>query len=47
VLNNLNRRLGLNDAYPFVLSPPAVAKLWFIDAVVGRSKVQPEVQSTK
>jgi hypothetical protein len=47
VLNNLNRGLGLNDAYPFVLSPSAVAKLWFVDAVVGRSKVQPEAQTTK
>ena len=42
VLNNLNRGLGLNDAYPFVLSPPAVAKLWFVDAVVGRT-----VENTK
>ena len=38
VLNNLNRGLGLNDAYPFVLSPQAVAKLWFVDAVVGRAR---------
>ena len=38
VLNNLNRGLGLADAYPFVLSPSAVAKLWFVDAVVGRAR---------
>ena len=30
VLNNLNRGLGLVDAYPFVLSPPVVAKLRFV-----------------
>jgi hypothetical protein len=37
-LNNLNRGLGHADAYPFVLSPTAVAKLTFIDDVVGRAK---------
>ena len=47
VLNNLNRGLGLADAYPFVLSPAAVAKLRFVDDVVGRAKVQPAVQPTK
>ena len=35
VLNNLNRGLGLADAYPFVLSPPAIDKLRFVDEVVG------------
>jgi hypothetical protein len=39
ILNNLNRGLGLGDAYPFVLSPTAVAKLKFVDDVVGRAKV--------
>ena len=33
-LNNLNRGLGLADAYPFVLSTPAVNKLRFIHEVV-------------
>jgi hypothetical protein len=42
VLNNLNRGLGLSDAYPFVLSPPAVAKLWFVDGVVGRARGEEE-----
>jgi hypothetical protein len=37
VLNNLNRGLGHADAYPFVLSPAAVAKLRLVDEVVGRS----------
>jgi hypothetical protein len=40
VLNNLNRGLGHADAYPFVLSPLAVAKLKFVDDVVGRAKVR-------
>jgi hypothetical protein len=34
VLNNLNRGLGLPDAYPFVLSPPAVEKLRFVHETV-------------
>ena len=39
VLNNLNRGLGHPDVYPFVLSPSAVAKLKFVDDVVGRAQV--------
>ena len=35
VLNNLNRGMGLQDPYPFVLSPPAVAKLQFVHEVVS------------
>ncbi len=35
LLNNLNRGMGLPDAYPFVLSPPAVEKLRFVHAVVA------------
>jgi hypothetical protein len=38
LLNNLNRGLGLADAYPFVLSRAAVDKLRFVDEVVGRAK---------
>ena len=34
VLNNLNRGLGLPDAYPFVLSKPAVEKLRFVHETV-------------
>lgn len=33
-MNNLNRSMGLNDAYPFVLSAPALRKLEFIHEVV-------------
>jgi hypothetical protein len=29
-LNSLNRAMGQPDPYPFVLSPPAIAKLGFI-----------------
>ena len=36
VLNNMNRGLGLPDAYPFVLSPPAIEKLQFVhDTIAG------------
>jgi len=36
-VNALNRSMGLNDAYPFVLSPVVIGKLGFIhDLVHGR-----------
>jgi hypothetical protein len=34
VLNNLNRGLGNDDAYPFVLSPASIAKLHFVHEVI-------------
>jgi hypothetical protein len=34
VLNNLNRSLGQQDAYPFVLSSPAIEKLRFVHQVI-------------
>ncbi|HZR45605.1 MAG TPA: putative zinc-binding metallopeptidase [Candidatus Manganitrophaceae bacterium] len=34
VLNNLNRGLGLPDAYPFVLSTPAIDKLRFVHETI-------------
>jgi hypothetical protein len=37
LLNNLNRGLGLQDGYPFVLSPPAVEKLRFVHETVVSS----------
>ena len=37
VLNNLNRGLGVPDAYPFVLSQPAIDKLRFVHDVIARS----------
>jgi hypothetical protein len=36
-LNELNRSMGLQDAYPFVLSPAAVEKLRFVHDVVRAS----------
>ena len=36
VLNNLNRGMGLQDAYPFVLRTLALEKLRFIHEVIGR-----------
>lgn len=35
ILNDLNRGLGLNDAYPFVLSSAAIAKLKFVHHVIA------------
>lgn len=35
-LNELNRSLGTDDPYPFVLSPPVIAKLEFTDRLVRR-----------
>ena len=34
-LNSLNRSMGLADLYPFVLSGPAIAKLRFVDDLIG------------
>jgi hypothetical protein len=34
VMNNLNRCMGLQDAYPFVLAPPVLNKLRFVHEVV-------------
>jgi len=36
LMNNLNRGMGLPDAYPFVLAPPVLAKLRFVhDSIAG------------
>ncbi len=35
-LNELNRSLGLQDAYPFVVTPAVAEKLRFVHAVIGR-----------
>jgi hypothetical protein len=37
VLNNLNRGLGLQDGYPFVLSTAAIDKLRLVHTTIGRS----------
>ncbi|MBX9582035.1 MAG: putative zinc-binding peptidase [Gemmataceae bacterium] len=38
LLNNLNRGLGLPDAYPFVLTPAAVRKLRFVHDTVAETR---------
>jgi hypothetical protein len=43
-LNNFNRGLGLPDAYPFVLSPLAIAKLQYVHELIGRCARPPAVQ---
>jgi hypothetical protein len=40
-LNSLNRSMGLLDAYPFVLSDPAIEKLRFVHRIVQESKATP------
>ena len=37
-LNEVNRAMGLDDLYPFVLAPMVVRKLAFVDAVVRRNR---------
>jgi hypothetical protein len=34
LINNLNRAVGQHDAYPFVLTPPVVEKLGFVQRIV-------------
>ncbi|HTP38181.1 MAG TPA: putative zinc-binding peptidase [Steroidobacteraceae bacterium] len=41
VLNNLNRGMGLPDAYPFVLQPSAIDKLRFIHDVIHSPRPAP------
>jgi hypothetical protein len=36
-LNNLNRTMGRQDLYPFILSPPVIAKLAAIHQLVHAS----------
>jgi len=46
VLNNLNRGLGLHDAYPFVLSPAVIAKLQFVHETVVAASNRSRPRST-
>lgn len=47
-LNSLNRGMGLPDAYPFVLPPPAIEKLRFVHETIcaasggGKTAAQPQ-----
>jgi len=40
VLNEMARSMGEPDYYPFVISPPAVAKLQFVQMVVSDARAQ-------
>jgi hypothetical protein len=40
VLNNLNRSLGLSDAYPFVLSAAVIEKLEFVHKLIAAAKTK-------
>jgi hypothetical protein len=37
LINNLNRAVGQADAYPFILSPPVIEKLSFINDLVHQA----------
>lgn len=43
LINNLNRAVGQHDAYPFVLTPPVIAKLDFVHKVVRAAGSAPWV----
>ena len=45
-LNELNRGMGLPDAYPFLLSAQAIEKLQFIHQVVRHSRADDAVKTT-
>jgi hypothetical protein len=42
-LNSLNRGMGLQDLYPFVLSPPAIEKLRFVHETIRAQSSEGEV----
>jgi hypothetical protein len=44
ILNNLNRGLGLADAYPFVLSTPVLEKLQFVHEIIRESRLSMQDQ---
>ena len=43
-LNALNRSMGANDIYPFVLAPKVVEKLGFIDELVREADPHAETE---
>jgi len=47
MLNNLNRGLGNADAYPFVLSTPAVEKLRFVHDICNLTHIPPRARSSR
>ncbi|MEC5387880.1 putative zinc-binding peptidase [Uliginosibacterium sp. H3] len=46
VLNNLNRSLGLSDAYPFVLTTVVISKLAFVHALIAEAAAQPDADDS-
>jgi hypothetical protein len=40
-LNSLNRSMGMEDAYPFVLSPQALEKLRYVHQLVEAQRASP------
>ena len=46
VLNNLNRSLGLGDAYPFVLPNAVLEKLRYVDQIVNRRQQLADANET-
>lgn len=47
VLNNLNRSLGLNDAYPFILCRAAVEKMHFVHSLIREVSAAQELPGAK
>ena len=47
MLNNLNRGLGLADAYPFVWSAPAIAKLRYVHETVRHARTPLPVEQRR
>jgi hypothetical protein len=45
VLNNLNRGMGLPDAYPFILTGPALEKLHFVHDIVTNAAIPPAARA--
>ena len=43
ILNELARAMGQPDFYPFVMSAPVVAKLQFVQMVVGDARAKSEL----
>jgi hypothetical protein len=40
-LNQINRSMGRDDLYPFLLAPTVIEKLAFVDDIVGRRAAEP------
>ena len=47
LVNSLNRSLGQEDAYPFVLSPPALEKLRYVHDVICQTRASSPAQGAQ